>query len=305
VVTADFTSVARSVPPEVRIGTSSWSFPGWKDIVYDRTASAAVLAHDGLPAYARHPLLRAVGIDRTYYAPVARETFAGWAAVVPEDFRFVVKAHELCTAVRVPAHERHGARGGEANDRFLDVAHARDAVVAPAVDGLGHRLGAILFQFPPQDARLVGGAARFAERLHAFLSALTPGPLYAVEIRTRALLGPAYAAALRDVGACHCFTVHPTMPGLAAQARLADPALMPAVVARWMLGGGLGYEEARARYRPFDRIVDPDDATCDGLADLCRTAAALRRPAFVIINNKAEGSAPLSAFRLARRLAHG
>ena len=143
------------------------------------------------------------------------------------------------------------------------------------------------------------------ERLHVFLSALTPGPLYAVEIRTRALLGPAYAAALRDVGACHCFMVHPTMPGLEAQVRVADPAAMPAVVARWMLAGGRGYEEARARYQPFDRIVDADDATCAELADLCRAAAARRRPAFAIINNKAEGSAPLSALRLARRIASG
>src|SRR5262245_28797051 len=63
--------VARRLPRSVRLGTSSWSFPGWQGIVYDRSASETQLARHGLAAYARHPLLRAVGVDRTYYAPIA------------------------------------------------------------------------------------------------------------------------------------------------------------------------------------------------------------------------------------------
>ncbi len=72
------------------LGTSSWSFPGWVGIVYDRQVSQTTLARHGLAAYARHPLFRTVCIDRTYYSPITAEDFARYESAVPEDFRFVV-----------------------------------------------------------------------------------------------------------------------------------------------------------------------------------------------------------------------
>src|SRR5688572_27247846 len=101
------------VPQEVRelgarlpaggcLGTSSWTFSGWKGLVYDRACSASKLAREGLAAYARHPVLRAVGVDRTFYAPVPPSAFAEYAAQVPAGFRFLVKAHEDCTLARFP-----------------------------------------------------------------------------------------------------------------------------------------------------------------------------------------------------------
>jgi uncharacterized protein YecE (DUF72 family) len=294
----EIAAVAARIPREIRLGTSSWSFPGWAGLVYDRAASPAMLARHGLAAYARHPLLRTVGVDRTYYAPVDAATFAAWAAVVPADFRFLVKGHELVTAARVPSHGRYGAAGGQPNDCFLLASYAADAVVGPSLEGLRDRLGVILFQFPPQ---AVGEPARFSERLAAFLTALPRGPVYAVELRNAELLGPAHARALAAAGASHCINVHPSMPPPAVQTRMAQDA--PALVVRWMLARNRGYEEARARYAPFDRLAEPDPTTRGEIGALCLAARARGRPAFVIVNNKAEGSSPLSVVRLAEWLA--
>src|SRR5256885_16118940 len=85
------------LPPGILLGGSTWSFPGWAGLVYDRKYSESRLAQEGLAAYARHPLLRAVGVDRTHYAPVEATDLAAYAAAVPEGFRFLVKAHEACT----------------------------------------------------------------------------------------------------------------------------------------------------------------------------------------------------------------
>jgi len=296
-------AIAADVPPTVRLGTSSWAFPGWAGIVYDRPASPTRLARDGLAAYARHPLLRAVGIDRTYYAPISAAAFAAYAAVVPDNFRFLVKAHELCTIARFPRHARYAAHAGEHNVLCLDAAYATDEVVGPFMEGLRDHAGPLLFQFPPQDVVALGGPSRFAERVHTFLRALPRGPLYAVELRNRELLTDAYVAALADVGACHCLNAHPSMPPVRAQADWLGPPEPRALVIRWMLASGYAYEAAKAHYQPFDRLVDEDAVTHDAIADLCLAAAAAARPAFVIINNKAEGSAPLSAFRLAERIA--
>ena len=51
-----------------RLGTSSWSFPGWRGLVYEGQHAQATLSRKGLAAYAAIPLLRTVSLDRTFYA---------------------------------------------------------------------------------------------------------------------------------------------------------------------------------------------------------------------------------------------
>lgn len=296
------TAISRQLPPDLRLGTSSWNFPGWRGIVFAADASKTHLARHGLAAYARHPLLHAVGLDRTYYAPLPSTDYAAYADVVPASFRFLVKAHELCTLAVFRTMGRYPGRGGERNTRFLDPAYATAHVVAPCIEGLGSKAGPLLFQFPPQHVQAVGGSERFAERLHAFLKALPRGLLYAVELRNATLLTAAYCDALVDTGAVHCFNVHPSMPPLQAQYRLARAAAAPQLVVRWMLHPTQRYETAAARYEPFDRLVDEDLNNRQAIADMCLDAAAAARPALVIVNNKAEGSSPLSIVKLAEHL---
>jgi uncharacterized protein YecE (DUF72 family) len=291
--------LARRLPAGIYLGGSTWSFPGWAGLVYDREYPAARLAHHGLAAYARHPLLRAVGIDRTHYRPLPAEELARYAEVVPEDFLFLVKAHEACTLASFPDHPRYGAERGRPNPRFLDAGYAAGEVVAPYVEGLGAKGGALLFQFAPQE---LGPPRRFAGRLQAFLAALPRGPLYAVELRNRELLTAEYAAALAATGACHCLNVHPRMPDVRVQARLAGVAAGPLTLGRWMLGSGATYELAAKRFAPFDRLAAPDPAARRALAELAREAVGAGRRFLLTVNNNAEGSAPLSIVALAQEL---
>ena len=289
--------IAQSLPSHVRLGTSSWSFPGWAGLVYDREASTARLARGGLAAYARHPLLRTVGLDRTYYAPIPASSFAEYAAAVPEDFRFLVKAASECTSPTL-----RGDGPERPNPRYLDAAWTRDVVVAPFVEGLGPKAGPLVFQFPPlgAEAREPG---RFAESLARFLGALPAGPWYAVELRDGALFGEPYLEALDASGAHPCFSRHPRMPELDTQLRLAGERLRGPVVVRWMLNPRLSYEQARRRYEPFAALVDEDPATRAALAGLCADHDFGIRPIVIVANNKAEGSAPLTVFELARAIA--
>ncbi|HET9025487.1 MAG TPA: DUF72 domain-containing protein, partial [Burkholderiaceae bacterium] len=78
--------LGRQLPGSVYLGTSSWSFPGWQDIVYSRQHTEAQLARHGLAAYAQHPVLRTVGIDRSFYQPLAVADYARYAGQVPEEF---------------------------------------------------------------------------------------------------------------------------------------------------------------------------------------------------------------------------
>lgn len=303
--------LGHALPPEVRLGTSSWSFPGWAGLVYREPATAARLARHGLTAYAAHPLLRAVGVDRGYYAPVATADLAGYATATPPTFRFLVKAHEAVTTARFPNHPRYGALRSQPSPHYLDADYARAAVVTPFVDGLGPRGGVLLFQFAPQPAEVLAGpgprsaARRFAERMYRFLHALPVGPRYAVEVRTRELLTADLAAALQAAGAVPCLGVLPGLPEVGAQWRLVGHPDTSALIIRWLLAPHHDYDSAVAAYHPFHDLVDPDPRTRRAIADLVRDAVARRRPAIVIVNNKAEGSSPRSIVELSRELVDG
>jgi uncharacterized protein YecE (DUF72 family) len=303
-VPADVVALSHQLPRHLYLGTSSWTFSGWRGLVFAADAPENQLARHGLAAYAQHPLLRAVGIDRTYYAPISTTDFAAYAAVVPDNFRFLVKAHELCTLASFRATGRYAHRRGEYNACFLDAAYATEHVVQPYVEGLGEKAGVLLWQFPPQNVQEMGGAMGFAERLGTFLQALPHGPLYAVELRNSALLTPAYGTALTAAGAVHCFNVHPRMPPVEEQQRLLASVPGAALVVRWMIHPTQRYDSAKARYQPFNRIVDDDPQRRYHIACMCLEAVATDRPAFVIVNNKAEGSAPLTVAKLAEYIVH-
>ncbi len=297
--------LASRVPASIRFGTSSWSFPGWAGIVFAEKASEQKLSREGLAAYARHPLFRAVGLDRTHYAPMSTEQFAAHAAQVPPDFRFLVKAHEACTIFQWPDHPRYGRRKGTSNELFLAVDHAARNVVEPAVAGLGSKLGTIVFQCAPQSMKPLGGPEAFLDRLHRFLAALPKlpaGSRYAVEVRNRELLTDAYAAALADAGAVNCLTSMGRMPSLAEQWARAKAGKGGLLVVRWMVRRDETYESAVEKYEPFDRIVDEDPLTRLEIAQLAIQAAADEQEVIVVANNKAEGSAPLSLIALARTI---
>lgn len=293
--------------PRIHLGTSSWSFPGWTGLVYaagnGRPASERTLARHGLAAYARHPLFRTVSLDRPFYAPLAEKEYARYAAQVPAGFRFVVKAP---AAITDPFVRRPGS--GEAardNPTFLDAASAITTFVRPAVAGLGDRAGPLVFQFPPLGRRLLADAARIAARIAAFMAVLPRGPLYAVEVRDPQLVCAAFASSLDDAGVVPCLAVHARMPTVDEQSaafRITRPGAKGPLVARWNLHAGRGYEDAKAEYFPFNRLVDEDPASRAALARIALAAAAADRDVFVTINNKAEGSAPLSVLRLAEQM---
>jgi uncharacterized protein YecE (DUF72 family) len=293
--------VAERIPESVRLGTSSWSFPGWRGIVWadsgDDKLAPSTLSRDGLPAYSRHPLLRTVGIDRTFYAPVETTVLRRYAEAVPDHFRFVVK---MPAAVTAPYALGKKPSDREPNPTWLDSAVAERVCVAPFVEGLGRHAGVLVAQLPPL-GRFGREPSRFSDRLESFLRGLPRGPVYAVEPRDRRLLAREYRDALREAGATHCVSVHPRMPSVERQLDFVAEA--GPLVVRWMLHPTQSYDGARERYAPFDRLLDEDEATRSALADAILGAIGRGIEVFIIANNKAEGSAPLTVFRLATTVA--
>ena len=181
------------------------------------------------------------------------------------------------------------------NPSFLEPGYAVDEVIGPCLEGLGRSAAVMLLQFPPQ---LVDDVAAFNDKLHRFLAELPKGLLYAVELRNPELFNEGYRELLQDVGASHCFNVHPKMPSLEDQVRQSAADAWPTIVVRWMLRRNLSYGDAKDAFYPFEKLADEDTGARRAVANLCRDA----KRAFIIVNNKAEGSAPLSLVSLAEEI---
>lgn len=289
----------------LHLGTSSWHFPGWAGRIWARPYPEALLSRQGLSAYARHPLMRCVSLDRAFYRPLDEAAYAGLAAQVPPDFRFVVKAPALVTDAQL----REPGSGAPLRDNagFLDARAAVESVVRPALAGLGERLGVLVFQISPLPARLLHDEAGWHARLEALAAAVSEAlqgrALAALEVRDADALAPALAALLRRHGWRCCLGLHDRMPAAEAQLPM-QRALWPGdLVCRWNLHAGLRYNEARDAWAPFDRLRAEDPPTRSTLARVARATLEAGHRAFITINNKAEGSAPASVVALAQCLA--
>jgi uncharacterized protein YecE (DUF72 family) len=284
------------VPSHVRFGTSSWTFPGWSGLVYPRDTTEQELKERGLELYAECPLFRTVGIDRSYYRPLDAKELARYGAQLPPGFPCVMKAWSEITS-RVHPTTR------APNPRFLDVNAFVDAVLGPVAEAFGEHAGPIVLELAPLKADELPRRGELPDRLSRFFAHLPRGPRYAVELRNRELFTPAYLAALASAGVAHVLNFWERMPTIGEQLRIPGIFTAPFVVARLLIPPGDRYADKKAEYAPFNRIVAPQPALHDDIALLVQAAEERAMELFVIVNNKVEGSSPLTVRTLAKRVA--
>jgi uncharacterized protein YecE (DUF72 family) len=295
--------LASGIPDSIRFGASSWNYPGWRGLVYHRDYKGRGVSAAMLTEYAEFPLFRTVGIDSSFYGPPPDATLGAYAAALPADFPCVSKVwQELTVHTWTKVQDR--ARAGQQNPHFLDAPFFLESVYHPWRTHFAAHTGPFVFEFQAIPLRGRGGLApdAFAARLDAFFAALPRGEPWAVEIRNPEYLTPAYFAVLREHGVAHVFNSWTRMPSIGEQLALPDALTGPFLVCRALLRPGRTYEDAVEAFAPYDRIQDEQPALRRDLVNLIRTAIALRLPAYVIANNRAEGSAPLTIVAVARML---
>jgi uncharacterized protein YecE (DUF72 family) len=300
---AEVRALGERLPACVRFGTSSWSFPGWAGLVYRRPRTQAELARDGLREYARYPLFGTVGIDRSYYAPLSGEDLKRYAAQLPAGFPCCAKVPAMYASPVLPGT----GRGPEPvpNPVFLSARGFLTDVLHPFHLHFARHLGPFILEIPPVPAEARQEPLAFADQLGRFLDALPRGCPISVELRDRRLITPAYEAVLHQYGAAHVLNYWSAMPSLREQAGMIDVTRAPFSVVRLLLRPGTRYETRRHDFRPFNRIVEQDDGLRRDVTRIVMDAAGRQQPVYVLVNNKAEGSAPLTIRALAEQLVGG
>ena len=228
---------------ELFAGTSGYAYEEWRGRFYPEELPAeAWLGH-----YAGR--LPAVEINASFYRIPKRPVVEGWAAEVPPFFRFACKASRRLT------HQRR-LRGADVG---------RDlAFMLEQFEGLGERLGAVLFQLPPNlKADLT--------RLEAFLELLPPCLPTAFEFR------------------------HPSWDPDAVDALLA-----PAGAVR-VAGAGSPSELTRTAPFAYLRLRAPDYSDAELTAWRARLEELDLERAFVFFKHEEDAAGPALAARFLRR----
>ena len=191
------------------IGTSGYNYPEWKGSFYPSDLPAAKM----LPYYAEH--FPTVEINYTFYRMPDEKLVGGWAGQTPSPYRFTLKAPRRIT------HDSRLKNAGELAARFCLVAST-----------LGDKLGALLFQLPPN-------LKKDLPLLEAFLSELPSRVCAAFEFRHPSWLEDDVFAKLasRNIALCVADSEKLSTPVRVtadyAYFRLRDEGYTPADIGRW------------------------------------------------------------------------
>ncbi len=162
------------MPTTLHLGTSGWSYPGWKGLFYPPDLASG----HWLEFYAQR--FTTVEINMTFYRFPKPETLTGWLERTPPGFGFTLKANRQITHLKrlrnVKSEVRH----------FYSLA-----------DSLRDKLGCILFQLPPS-------IKLDLELLEEFLADLSTDYRNVIEFRDESWYDERVFDLLRTHGAAFC-----------------------------------------------------------------------------------------------------
>ena len=191
------------------IGTSGYNYPEWRGSFYPEKLAAAKM----LPYYAeRFPT---VEINYTFYRAPNEKILDGWSRATPPDFKLTLKAPKRIT------HDARLRNCGDAVRQFMETAAT-----------LGPKLGALLFQLPPN-------LKKDLELFDAFLETFPPRVRAAFEFRHASWLDDEIYARLRARNLALCvadsekLSTPVEVTADYAYFRLRDEGYGPDDIARW------------------------------------------------------------------------
>ncbi len=288
----------------IRFGTSTWAYEGWQGQIYTKPYPKSRFARECLGEYCQYlhesePLFRTVGNDSTFYRPPTTGQLRHYVNQIPKDFEMCFKVWEEITIPRFATLSRYGPKAGKPNPHFLDAKLFHELVLTPFREAqFGPHTGPFIFEFQRHDL----SGQDFCTRLDTFFSQLPKDFRYSVEIRNAEILGRRYHEVLERYAVAHVYNHWSWMPPLAEQHRRMEEFTAPFTVFRLLTPLKMTYEAAKKRGAPYNRIVGELPEMRRDTVNLVRHAVAENRHAYVLVNNRSEGNAPLTVQALIKAL---
>jgi uncharacterized protein YecE (DUF72 family) len=161
---------------EIRVGIGGWNYPPWRGTFYPKGVSQARELE-----YAASKL-GAIEINSTFYSRQAPASWQKWAAAVPDDFRFAVRASRYCVT----------------RPKLADAGEGIGNFFAQGIERMGGKLGPVLWMLAARRQFDRDDIAAFLKLLPEKLGAI---PLrHAIEARHESFRDEAFAKLCRNRG---------------------------------------------------------------------------------------------------------
>jgi uncharacterized protein YecE (DUF72 family) len=172
-----------AAPTKIRIGTSGWSYDGWRGALYpEKLPKKDWLRYYGVQ-------FSSAEINASFYRTPSEEAVRAWRRDTPRDFLFAWKASKFMTHWK----------------RLLPTCANSIALMQTRLRLLGPKLGVVLFQLPHRFGKDTG-------RLRDFFHMLPRRHRYAFEFRNAAWYAADVFELLHDFDVALCISDHADAP---------------------------------------------------------------------------------------------
>jgi uncharacterized protein YecE (DUF72 family) len=282
----------------VWIGTSSWKYEGWLGQIYtpERYLARGKFSRKRFEEKCLAEYGETFPIVCGDFAFYQFPSEAFWEKLfrsAPARLKYAFKVPEEITRKAFPAQARYGPRAGLHNSGYLDPELFDQSFLKP-LQPYSSQVPLLIFEFGTFSQRHYPGVDEFLQDLDPFLQAIPRTYRYSIEIRNREFLTAQYFSCLRDHGVAHVFNGWARMPEIHRQMAIKDAYTADFTVTRGLLAFGRPYEKAVEAFSPYDRIQEENPEARSSMRDLIERARRVREPAYLFVNNRLEGNAPMT-----------
>ena len=277
----------------IRIGTCSWKYDSWQNLVYTNRDRNSYLQE-----YSTH--FNTVEIDQWFWSlfppdkAVMPQTsvVSNYTDAVPDNFKFTIKIPNSITLTHF--YRKHKQQALVANPHFLSLELMECFI--EKLQPMASKIGILLFQFEYLNRQKMTSLVHFIDRIRPFFNALDRAFSYGLEIRNPNYLNHAYFAFLREMGISHVFLQGYYMPDIAQIYNHFKDLLIHPVVLRLHGPGRSEIEEQSGG--SWDKILQPKDDELARITEIIQDLNTRNLDSYINVNNHYEGSAPLTIGKL-------
>ncbi|MFA6979615.1 MAG: DUF72 domain-containing protein [Ignavibacteriaceae bacterium] len=274
---------------ELKIGTCSWKYDSWKEIIYTDKSE-----QNYLEEYSRH--FNTVEIDQWFWSLLTQnkvllpneKDVKLYNDSVPDGFKFTIKIPNSVTLTHFYNQDR--TRLLKPNPHFLN-AELLDKFLA-SLEPMSGKIGVLMFQFEYLNKQKMSGLEELLDKLEPFVESLDKRYTFGIEIRNPNYLKAPFFEFLERNGLAMVFLQGYYMPPIRDVFKEFQSHIKSTAVIRLHGPDRSGIEQKTNSI--WNKIVEPKDKELNQIVEVINTFQQKEIDLFVNVNNHYEGSAPLT-----------
>lgn len=281
----------------VRIGTCSWKYDSWRNIIYPENGNINYLAE-----YAKH--YKTVEIDQWFWSLHSADKISlpkksdveNYNKSVPDNFLFTIKVPNSITLTHF--YKKQKTDPLVENSHFLsdELFHSFLKTLRP----MDKKIGVLIFQFEYLNKSKMSSQIQFMEMFESFLEKLNTDKTIGIEIRNPNYLNKNYFEFIKRNKLAMVFLHGYYMPPVWEVFNGFKEYINQTVVLRLHGPDRKGIEEKTGSI--WNTMVEPRDEELEKIADIIEFLNSKEVDTYVNVNNHFEGSAPLTINRINKKL---